>query len=445
MLFHKKQNKEGIITTRYVLPNHLINKVTDTVHSSVFGGHLGVEKTREKITSRFYFPKINQKIEKFIRECDTCQKVKTTAQNIAPLIPILPSKPSELITTDLAGPLPVTVNGNTHIMVICDHFTKFVAAYPLSDTTAPALADVLIDYMCKYGLADNILSDLGTNLQSQLLELVYETLDINRLKTTPYHPQCDGISERFVQTLKQMITSFVDENHSNWDQLLNKLTYAYNSSVHSATKQSPFQMQFGRKPKIPLDLIIDNSYANIRPERTENVISIDDNNTIVTVTDKIEEYDKKLPQLGRDYMNNLKKNIKIAHEQALKNRNIYMNKAKIIYDRKIKPYEYKVGDLVLSDHPQLKIGQTHGLAHKYHGPFQILNKVNQVDYLITRADKPGDRKFIIHHNRLKKYFGDIKNIDNESQVKTEKSQKNVKNKRKYIKNPLCSRWNKKVA
>jgi len=85
---------------------------------------------------------------------------------------------------------------------------------------------------------------------------IYDLLDIHQLKTTAYHPECDGLTERFNRTLKTMIACYVNENQNNWDELLPFLSYAYNTSTHSTTNHSPYEVIFGRKPKIPIDLII---------------------------------------------------------------------------------------------------------------------------------------------------------------------------------------------
>ena len=82
--------------------------------------------------------------------------------------------------------------------------------------------------MCVFGMSDSLLSDQGRNYQSLLLEAVYELLDIKRLRTTPYHPECDGVSERFMRTLKAMLASLVDQWQSNWDLMLPQLAFAYN-------------------------------------------------------------------------------------------------------------------------------------------------------------------------------------------------------------------------
>ena len=138
------------------------------------------------------------------------QKFKT---NNSKLIPIETQKANQLVTTDFAGPFKKTIRNNKHFQIVIDHRTKFAEFKPTKNTKANTAADVIVnEWCCRYGIPEGILSDQGSQYQSKLLDLVYDHLDIKRLKTTPFHPQCDGQSERTVQTLKNMIKCYVDEN-----------------------------------------------------------------------------------------------------------------------------------------------------------------------------------------------------------------------------------------
>ena len=88
-------------------------------------------------------------------------------------------------------------------------------------------------------------------------------LDIHKVRTTPYHPQGDGITERFNGTIQTMLASCVNKNQTNWDMLLPALAFAYNTSTHSTTKFTPFELVYGRKPKVPLDLIFPDVKLNL--------------------------------------------------------------------------------------------------------------------------------------------------------------------------------------
>ena len=80
-------------------------------------------------------------------------------------------------------------------------------------------------------------------------------MDIERKRTSPYHPECDGLSERFNRTLESMLACFTNEEQNDWDQWLQQLKFAYVTSVHSTTGLTPFEVLYGRKPNLPVDLL----------------------------------------------------------------------------------------------------------------------------------------------------------------------------------------------
>ncbi|CAF0979314.1 unnamed protein product [Brachionus calyciflorus] len=158
----------------------------------------------------------------------------------APLQPIITSRPFQLVTL---GPLNTTVRGAKYILVFICHFTKWVEIFPIESI---------------HGVPESLLSDQGRNFESNLFKEVLELLDVHKLRTTPYHPQCDGQTERFNRTLISLLRTFVNENQDDWDLLLNKLAFAYRTAVHRATGYTPFEMVYGRQPKLPIDLFYEN-------------------------------------------------------------------------------------------------------------------------------------------------------------------------------------------
>ena len=245
----------GQVVWQYVVPDHQVDVMIAEIHNKVLGGHLGVKKTTEKLKARWFRVGWSDAVKKYIRTCDVCQRVKTSGKRSRALMKsIRPILPLELLTTDIAGPLPTSTGGHTHVLVVCDHFTKFVQIYALKDTQASTIAHCLVEFMLKFGICDSILSDQGKNYQSLLLEAVYELLDVKQLRTTPYHPECDGLSERFIQTMKQMLMCYVNDKGDDWFMFLDQLAFAYNTASQSTTNHTPFELMFGRKPKLPLDL-----------------------------------------------------------------------------------------------------------------------------------------------------------------------------------------------
>jgi hypothetical protein len=109
------------------------------------------------------------------------------------------SKPFEILTSDIAGEFPETLNGNKWILIIIDNFTKFAQAYAMPDATVITVATNIVDFMLTYGISDQIHTDQGTNFQSELLQHIYDFLDVYKTRTTAYHPEADGNSEVFIR------------------------------------------------------------------------------------------------------------------------------------------------------------------------------------------------------------------------------------------------------
>ncbi|CAF1005499.1 unnamed protein product [Brachionus calyciflorus] len=288
----------------------------------------------------------------------------------------------------------------------------------MRDITTETVAKLLLnEWFCKYGIPEGVLSDQGTQFQSKFLDLIYEYLEIKRLKTTAYHPQCDRQSERTVQTVKNMIKSYKDDEQLTWDENLPKYAYAYNSSVHETTKHTPFKLMFGRKPKIPIDLILPNLSNLNREPLLKKYTTINEHGQIDVLADPAETIEKNIPIIATDYLNELKETMNEAFMMVTTNRNIRMNKAKVTHDRKIRKTEYKIGDLVLTDHPELKNGLSSGIAHKYYGPFEIVCKnPNNIDYFIKKWGSKKSKIKQVHISRLKTFYHNLTEI---SQTKTD--------------------------
>ena len=119
---------------------------------------------------------------------------------------------------------------------MCDHFTKHIKFFPMKTQTALEVAEKCMDYCLTFGIPESVLTDQGSNFTSQVIESLWERLDVHTLRTTAYHPQPDGITERINRTIKTMLTQFIHEQkQDNWDTKLNKLSFAYNTAVHAVT------------------------------------------------------------------------------------------------------------------------------------------------------------------------------------------------------------------
>ena len=167
------------------------------------------------------------------------------------------TRPFEKVSWDIMGPLPASEQGHKYILVVTDLFTKWVEAFPLHDTTSTTLASVLVDeVIARYGVPAYLHSDQGPNLCSEVIQTICKLLGMERTRTSAYHPQGNGQVERFNRTLEAMLAKVVKNNQKDWNTCLQKVLFAYRTSIHDTTGFTPFHLVFGRTPKLPVEVML---------------------------------------------------------------------------------------------------------------------------------------------------------------------------------------------
>ena len=246
--------------------------VLELGHEIPLAGHLGVDKTRQRILRRFYWPTVFRDVAEFCECCEKCQR--TTKRKIppAPLIPLpIISEPFKKIAMDIVGPLPRSRAGNIYILVICDYATRYLEAIPLRSIDAAHIAEELIKVFARVGVPEEILTDQGSNFTSHLLSELYRLLHIHSIRTSPYHPQTDGLVERFNQTLKGMLRKTLTRKGKDWDKLIPYLMFAYREVPQASTGFSPFELLYDRDVRGPLDILKESWEAS--KHSSESVVS----------------------------------------------------------------------------------------------------------------------------------------------------------------------------
>ena len=261
-----KINKDEIVpgiekkTLRLVIPKCIRKTVVYACHDDVVAGHLGYKRTLLRLQQRYWWPKMPNDVKWYVRSCKKCQFAKRDqGTKGGPLNPLPPrDEPFDVIGMDLVFPMPRSKNGNVAILVWEDYTTRWSEAIPLEDTSAATIGKVFWhNIICRYGCPRTVLTDLGRNFMAAIFEELLRFTKTDRLRTTAYHPQTDGLVERQNQTLKQMIRTYVNRKQDDWDDLLPYLSFAYNTSVHSSTGISPYFLLYGREATMPVDIALD--------------------------------------------------------------------------------------------------------------------------------------------------------------------------------------------
>jgi Integrase zinc binding domain/Integrase core domain len=222
------------------------------MHNSPTAGHFSTDIMFEKIRSRYYWPQMYENIREYVKSCDACQrrgKPKTQQQ----LHPIAVHAPFYQIGIDFVGPLPRTQNGNRYIIVAMDYLTKWPEARPVPVSTAEETEKFIYeDIICQHGCPRIILTDRGAHFNNQLIQGLSERFKIKHLFSTPYHPQTNGLVERFNRTLCESLAKLV-EHSDEWDKYVKPVLFAYRTSKQSTTKITPFYLTYGREAVFPVD------------------------------------------------------------------------------------------------------------------------------------------------------------------------------------------------
>ena len=220
-------------------------------------GHLDVERVLDLARKRFYWPNMRKDIDHFIHVCRCLKQKQPNRHIVAPLQPIATTAPFQMISIDFVH-LDQSSGGYQYILVVVDHFTKYVQPYATRNNTGSTAADrIFNDFIQRFGFSEKIHHNMGGEFEIKLFKRLEQLAGIMHSRTTPYQPQGNGLVERMNRTLLGMLRTLPEVYKSRWKDHLNKLIYAYNCRIHESTTYSPFYLLFERSLRLPIDLIFD--------------------------------------------------------------------------------------------------------------------------------------------------------------------------------------------
>ena len=339
------------------------------VHAGIFSGHLRETKVYSQLQRRYWWPKMRSDVHRHCRACLTCATRRVGQATRPSMTPIPVNGSFDCIGVDVIQ-FPQTYDGNKYAVVFMDYLTKWPEVYPTPDQTAETIAKLLIEkIICRHGVPAKILSDRGANFLSELLQNIYQLLGTHKINTAAYHPQTDGLVERFNRTLTDMLAKTVEKNGRDWDQHLPYVLFAYRTSMQESTGESPFFLLYGRDARLPTE-------AALTSTRTCYQVDIDDYKTDL-VAGLTEAWD-----LARQH-------VKKAQQ-----------KQKRYYDRQHKTPHFRVGDRVFVYMPSAKQGKAWKFSRPFHGPFRIL-ELTATNASVQPVEKPQEQPTFVSLDKLR--------------------------------------------
>ena len=371
-VLHKKwESSDGTsIVWQVILPKKMREDVVREAHSGKVSGHFGVKKTYARLAQRAYWVGMRQDAKEWVKACEVCRaKMGPHRRGVAPLQLYQVGAPMERIAVDIAGPFPTTERGNRFILVVMDYFTKWPEAFPLPNHEATTVAEVLVtEVFARFGVPWELHSDQGREFESCVFREWCQLLGIRKTRTTPLHPQSDGMVERFNRTLVQQLAKYCAADQSDWDKQIPFLLMAYRSAVHEATGYTPSLLNTGREMCLPMDIMMG------RPAHSN------------------------LPEVTATYVRNLKERLGGAYQQVRGNLTQAGEVMKRRHDLRASLPIFQVGDRVWLHNPRRRKGLSPKLQSPWEGPYEVVDALSAVTFRIRRG--PRSKPLVVHADRL---------------------------------------------
>ena len=341
----------------------------DGCHRSA--GHQGRDCTLSLMKECFWWVGMSQALLKSEANCGRCIQYEAKGK-LLPMQPIICTEPLELVHIDYVG-MEVTIAMDKkpvvkNVLVVVDHFTRYVQAFVTKNHTARTTAQVLYNnYFSVFGFPQCLMSDQGTEFCGKVIAVMCSLLGIEKIRTTPYHPQTNGSAERVHQMLQCMIGKLDPEKRQKRPAHIGSIIIAYNSLV---TGYSPYYLMFGRRPRLPIDLL----FPTCRMQ---------------TLTGTIDEYVASL-------YDHLRKSLVVMVDCAVTE----AQRQKWLYNRKVGAIELRPGDNILVRLDAFR-GQRRKLKNRWGSDLHMVvtHVADGIPAYVVKNNRTGKKK-VVHRARL---------------------------------------------
>lgn len=229
-------------------------------------GHIGSRKLYKLLVEHFTMDTMFKSIKHIVKTCDVCQKCKDSGNRhiMGETRPIIPERKGKIISADYYGPLPASTGGVKYLLVVVDNFTKYVELYTLRRATTSATLRRIYQYITTHGKPESILTDNGTQFTAKKWIQGLADLGITPKYTAIRNP-CTNIAERWNRQLGNLFRVFVRERHTKWATQVKIIQMCLNETYQSTIECTPYEAQYGRKPKRSWEKYLDNVIVDQEP------------------------------------------------------------------------------------------------------------------------------------------------------------------------------------
>ena len=240
---------------RLYLPPCCRSQAIRACHKEI--GHHGDRKTLARVQRTFKWSRMWPDVQSELNRCAICQINKQKRQYPPPTDMPIAHYPGQMVAMDLVGPLIVSHNDNKYLITTLDHASGWLDAHPIAAKTQKAVYDYFVNHhVPRYGPPEILLTDQGVEFKGQDLAGYLRHVGTEHRRTTPYHPQTNGRIERAHRTLKSIIRKLINNRTTDWEDRLGAALWAHRITVSDTTQFSPYFLQYGREPRLPLSRLL---------------------------------------------------------------------------------------------------------------------------------------------------------------------------------------------
>ncbi|KAI3774094.1 hypothetical protein L1987_48637 [Smallanthus sonchifolius] len=350
--------------------------VMDESHKSHYSIHPGSDKMYHDLKVLYWWPKMKADIATYVSKCLTCAKVKVEYQKPSGLLqqPEIPMWKWEQISMDFITKLPRTPTGCDTIWVIVDRLTKSAHFLAIKETDKmdKLTHTYLKEIVSRHRVPISIISDRNARFTSRFWQSLHKASGTRLDMSSSYHPQTNGQTECTIQTLEDILRARVIDFGNTWESHLPLVEFSYNNSYHTSIKAAPFEALYGRKCR-------------------SRICWTEVGDSQLTGPELVFETSEKIVQI-RNRM------------AAARDRQ------KSYADKRRKPLEFQIGDMVLLKVSPwkgvIRFGKQGKLNPRYVRPFKIMKRVGPVAYQLDLPEGLSGVHNVFHVSNLKKCLAD---------------------------------------
>ena len=346
-------------------------------HCTPSTGHLGIEKTFDRIAREYYWKGFYYEVTAFVKACESCQQYKVPQTGAQGLMgKRIVERPWAVVAADLME-FPPSKTQHKYLVVFQDLFTRWIEVKPLRKADGKSVAKAFEELILfRWETHDYLLTDNGKEFQNKYLADVLKQYGVRHATTPPYWPRANPV-ERSNRTLKPMIAAFVKGDHRNWDVHVHEFRHAVNTATQSTTKVSPAFLNYGRHPRpvqslrreVEQEKLVECIDPNVWGDRLKRLDAL---------RDLVSKYIDAAREKQEGYYNRGRKDIRFFVGDQVMRRTHYLSDASKKFSAKLAP--------------------------KYEGPYTVVETLSPVVYMLGTGEGSNRRIAKVHISQLKRYI-----------------------------------------